>query len=385
MNMPSAIETLLDPFMLRGLRLRNRFVMSPMTRNFSPGGTPGTAVAEYYRRRAAADVGLIVTEGIGIDHSSAIGAGSMNERDIPVLHGDAAIDGWRAVVDGVHAAGGAIVPQLWHMGVIRRPGTGANPRSRSMRPSGTWGPTDRAMVPPDYVAAVAEPDEPMTEEEIADVIDGYVRSAVNAKAAGFDGIAIHGAHGYLIDSFFWHETNRRDDRWGGDIARRAAFGTEVVRAIRAAIGPDLPIIFRFSQWKLQDYEGRNAQTPDELGALLGPLADAGVDLFDASTRIFSKPAFAGSDMGLAGWARKLTGKPSMAVGGVGLSKDLQSSFVEETVMIDNLDAVAERFARGEFDLVGVGRGLLMDPEWVIKARDRKPFQPFRLQAYGSLD
>ncbi len=382
--MPPDTDALFQPFALKGLTLRNRIVMSPMTRNFSPGGVPGADVAAYYRRRAEADVGLIVTEGIGIDHPSAIGAGSMGEHDIPLLHGDA-VAAWGNVVAGVHAAGGLIVPQLWHMGVIRRAGTGPVPGARSMRPSGVWGPFDKAMVPPDYVAAMTPPTAPMTDEDIADVIAGYGRSAANAKAAGFDGVAIHGAHGYLIDSFFWAETNRRDDAWGGEPARRVRFGVEVVRAIRAAIGPDLPILFRFSQWKLQDYDARPAATPDELAALLVPLAEAGVDLFDASTRIYSRPAFAGSDLTLAGWARRLTGRPVMAVGGVGLSKDLQSSFVEETVMIDNLAAVAAYVARGEFDLVGVGRGLLMDPEWVRKARDGGAFVPFRLQAYGSLD
>ncbi len=358
--------------------------MAPMTRGFSPDGVPGENVAEYYSRRAAADVGLIVTEGIGIEHPSAIGSGSMGEHDIPHLHGDA-IAGWRRVTEAVHEAGGAIVPQLWHMGVIRRAGTGPFPAAPSMRPSGRWGPGDRAMMPPEYLAEMAEPSVPMTEEDIADVIAGYGRSAANAVACGFDGVAIHGAHGYLIDSFFWAETNHRDDRWGGDIARRVAFGAAVVGAIRDAIGPDKPIIFRFSQWKLQDYGARTVDTPDELAALLGPLADAGVDLFDASTRTFSTPAFAGSDMGLAGWARKVTGKPTMAVGGIGISRDLQSSFVEPTRMIDNLDLVVERFERGEFDLVAVGRGLLMDPEWVVKVRDGGALNPFRLEAYGSLD
>lgn len=381
--MSTSIEALLTPFDLRGLHLRNRFVMSPMTRNASPDGIPGDDVAAYYRRRAAAEVGLVITEGIAIEHPSSIGAGTMGEHDVPMLHGDA-VAGWRRVVDAVHAAGGAIIPQLWHMGVIRRAGTGPFPEARSMRPSGLWGPTAAAMLAPDYLAEMSVPIAPMTENDIADVIAGYARSAANAKSAGFDGIAIHGAHGYLIDSFFWGETNRRDDRWGGDLARRTRFGVEVVKAIRVAIGAELPIIFRFSQWKLQDYEARNAATPDELGALLGPLADAGVDLFDASTRNLLQPAFAGSDLGLAGWARKLTGKPVMAVGGVGLSRDLQTSFAMETRMIDNLAAIVQRFDRGEFDLVGVGRGLIMDPEWVIKARTGAEFQPFRLEAYGSL-
>jgi 2,4-dienoyl-CoA reductase-like NADH-dependent reductase (Old Yellow Enzyme family) len=382
--MPMSLDPLFQPFELGGMKLRNRFAMSPMTRNFSPGGVPGENVAAYYRRRAAADVGLIVTEGIGIDHPSALGAGSMNECDVPGLNGDT-VAAWRRVVDGVHEQGAAIVPQLWHMGVVRRKETGPFPHAPSMRPSGIWGPTDKAMLPPEYLAEMAVPTQPMSESDIADVIAAYGRSAANAKLAGFDGVAIHAAHGYLIDSFFWPGTNLRDDAWGGDPARRVRFGVEVVKAIRAAIGPSLPIILRFSQWKLQDYAARNAETPSELAALLNPLAEAGVDLFDASTRIFSSPAFAGSDMGLAGWTRKLTGKPVMTVGGIGLDRDLQSSFTQETQMVDNLDAVVERFLRDEFDLVAVGRGLLMDPEFVVKLRSREPFQPFRLQAYATLD
>lgn len=383
--MTGSIDALFTPFDLGPLTLRNRFVMSPMTRNFSPGGVPGENVAAYYRRRAEADVGLIVTEGIGVDHPSATGAGSMNERDTPVLHGAAAVAGWRRVVEAVHAAGGRIFPQLWHMGPIRLPGTGAAPDVPSARPSGTWGPTDRAMLSPAYLDQVSAETAPLTDSEIGDIVAGYARSAASAHQAGFDGIAIHGAHGYLVDSFLWPLTNRRDDRWGGDMLRRTAFAVAVVRAIRAATAPGFPIMFRFSQWKLQDYGARNAETPAELEALLGPIADAGVDIFDASTRIFSTPAFAGSDMGLAGWAKRLTGKPSMTVGGIGFSRDLQSSFVEETQSINNLDAVVARFERQEFDLVAVGRGLLMDAQWVRKIRSGAPLNPFRLEAYATLD
>jgi len=378
-------EALFTPFTFGSLTLRNRFVMSPMTRNFSPGGAPGEDVAAYYRRRAEGDVGLIITEGVGVDHPAALGSGSMHESNVPVLHGDAALQGWRRVVEGVHAAGGKIAPQLWHMGPIRRPGTGPHPDAPSARPSGLWGDVGKAMLPPDYLDQVRPATAPLSENEIADIIAGYARSAANARAAGFDAVAIHGAHGYLIDSFLWPHTNARTDFWGGDIARRTAFPVAVVKAIRAATAPEFPIIFRFSQWKLQDYGARIAETPAELEAILGPIAAAGVDLFDASTRVFSAPAFPGSDMGLAGWARKVSGKPTMMVGGVGFNKDLQSSFVEETRALNNLDAVGARFARGEFDLVAVGRALLMDPQWVNKARAGEPFAPFRLEAYASLD
>lgn len=378
-------DMLFTPFKAAGLHLRNRFVMAPMTRNFAPDGIPSDGVASYYARRAAADVGLIVTEGIGVDHPAALGRESMGGGASPVLHGDAAMARWRDIVAGVHAAGGLIVPQLWHQGVIRVPGTGYHPQAPSARPSGIWGPTDKAMVPPDYLDAVRAPSTPLTDSEIGDIIAAFARSAANARAVGFDGIALHGAHGYLIDSFLWGHTNMRDDRWGGGAAARALFAAEVVRAVRAATAPDFPIIFRFSQWKLQDYDARSAETPDELAAMLAPIADAGVDIFDASTRLFSTPAFEGSAMGLAGWIKRLTGKPVIAVGGVGLSKDLQSSFAQPTVMTDNLALVADRIAQGEFDLIAVGRALLMDPLWVRKMRDGGAPDPFRLEAYATLD
>lgn len=386
MSVPaSRYPELFTPFALKGLALRNRFVMPPMTRGFSPGGIPGADVARYYARRAAADVALCITEGVGVDHPSSLGAGSMNEDNVPVLHGASAVSGWRGVVDAVHAAGGHIMPQLWHMGVIRRAGTGPRPDAPSLRPSGTWGPRERAMLPPDYLGEMASDTAPMTEEDIADVIAAFGRSAANAREAGFDGVALHGAHGYLIDSFFWPQTNRRTDRWGGSIENRRRFAVEIVRAVRAALGPDLPISFRFSQWKIHDYGAAIAATPNELAEFLQPLAEAGVDLFEASTRIYSDPAFAGSNLSLAGWTKKLTGAAVAAVGGVGLSKDLQSSFGGGTVPMDNLAGVAQRIAAGEFDLIETGRALVMDPQFVRKVRDGEPFAPFRLDAYGSLD
>src|SRR5205823_4076329 len=117
------VEPLFRPLALRGLQLGNRIVMAPMTRSFSPGGVPGEDVAAYYRRRAEGGTGLLITEGVGIAHASALGDAGLGENDLPHLYGDAALAGWKRVVDAVHAAGGAIVPQLWHQGVLREPGS----------------------------------------------------------------------------------------------------------------------------------------------------------------------------------------------------------------------------------------------------------------------
>ncbi len=376
-----SVAPFFEPFALRGMTVPNRFVMAPMTRDFSPGGVPGADVAEYYRKRAAGGVGLITTEGVGIDYPS-----SADWTGIPHMYGDAALAGWKAVVDAVHAEGGVIVPQLWHQGPLRNALRSARPDLIGDRPSGLWGTPGLASYDDEYIARMAAPTRPMTEEEIADVIAAFARSAKNAIDVGFDGIAIHGAHGYLIDSFFWADTNRRTDRWGGSTRARAEFGVEIVKAVRAEIGEDKPIIFRFSQHKQQDYNARFAETPEELGVVLGALADAGVDLFDASIRRFTLPAFEGSDLTLPGWARKLTGKPSMTVGGIGLNNWLQDTFKGrgETLAINNLDEVRRLFDAGMFDMVAVGRALISDPEWVAKARVGAPFLPYDATSLGRL-
>jgi 2,4-dienoyl-CoA reductase-like NADH-dependent reductase (Old Yellow Enzyme family) len=363
------VAALFTPFELRGLALPNRIVMSPMTRQFSPGRVPGPGVASYYERRAAAGVGLIVTEGVAIDHAAAV-----DFQDAPQLHGEAAIAGWRQVVDRVHAAGGRIVPQLWHQGPMRDPLVSAAPHVDGVRPSGIWGNAGGQMsLDSDYVERMLEPGAPASESEIDAIVDAYARAARTAIEIGFDGVAIHGAHGYLIDSFLWRVTNRRTDRWG----EPTAFPVAVIRAVRAAIGPDYPIILRFSQFKMQDYLARLADTPDGLGALLRPLAEAGVDLFDASQRHFAQPAFDGSPLNLAGWAKKLTGVPAMTVGGVGMATPRDEYRVERPMEAeDNSTEVAARLAAGEFDLVAVGRALLNDPEWLARLRDRRPSLPF---------
>lgn len=370
----SIIDPLLAPLTLRGLTLPNRVLMAPMTRYRSPLGVPTDEVARYYARRAATGLGAILTEGVALPHYAAA-----DHPDIPRIDGAEALGGWRKVVDAVHGAGGRIIPQLWHQGPmwnVEYAGTGTgNP----MRPSGIWGPEDGVIsFREEGRAESLTPVPPMTDSDIADVIAAYRQAARNAVALGVDGIAIHGAHGYLIDTFLWDYTNRREDQWGGDPARRAAFGVAVVKAIRAEVGEAMPIVLRFSQFKMQDYRAVLAATPDTLGELLGPLAEAGVDLFDASQRYFDTPIFEGSNLNLAGWAKKLTGKASMTVGGVALDKAKgNAKHIDDSQQsVNNLPLLIERYERGEFDLVAVGRAILNDPDWFNKARNDEPFLPF---------
>lgn len=378
--MNSLVAPLFKPFALRDLNLANRIVMAPMTRGFSPSGVPGEDVAAYYRRRAEAGVGLILTEGVGVDHPAALGGSGVDGDNAPHMYGKAALEGWRHVVDEVHGAGGVIMPQLWHQGVMREMGTGPHPDVESVRPSGTWGPLDKtAMVSPEYLESVAaKPGRAMTDEQVVDVIEGFARSARFAMDVGFDGIAIHGAHGYMVDDFLWEGTNQRSDRWGGDHVGRAAFAVELIKAIRREIGPGPIINFRFSQWKQQDVRAQLAETPDQLAQILGPIADAGVDIFDGSQRFFDKAEFAGSPLNLAGWAKKLTGKAAQTVGGVGLASGVYDSKKDggSAAALINVHKVAERLAKGEFDLVGVGRAIMHDPAWTRRIRDGEDLLPF---------
>jgi 2,4-dienoyl-CoA reductase-like NADH-dependent reductase (Old Yellow Enzyme family) len=338
--------------------------MAPMTRAKSPGGVPGEAVAAYYRRRAEGGTGLLITEGTWIPHPTA---GSM--PDVPRFHGADALAGWKRVADEVHAAGGRIFPQLWHTGIAASRNA---PDFVTASPSGLWLPGERRG-------------EALTQSGIDELIAAYGVAARSALDLGFDGVEIHGAHGYLIDQFLWEGTNRRTDAYGGDLAARTLFPVQVIQEVRRRVGPDYPIALRFSQWKMQDYDAKLARTPQELEAMLLPLAEAGVDLFHCSTRRFWEPEFAGSALNLAGWTKKLTGKPSITVGSVTLNEVFTTtSRSEEGAGVTGVDELIERLERGEFDLVAIGRSLIVNPDWPKLVRrgaldELKPFQKDVLQ------
>jgi 2,4-dienoyl-CoA reductase-like NADH-dependent reductase (Old Yellow Enzyme family) len=358
-SLKSAEQRLFEPVDIVGLHLQSRFVMSAMTRSFSPGGIPHEGVANYYSARAAHGVGLIITEATYVDRWSAA-----DDDNVPDVCGDGACAGWQKVVDQVHRHGAAIALQLFHVGSTRIPGAPPHPDAPSVGPSGLTHAGERVSPP-------------MSREDIADVVAAFARGALRAQELGFDAIEIHGGHGYLIDQFFWSHTNHRDDEYGGSIANRTRFAAEIVRACRQTVGPDFPILLRFSQWKIDaprripNYDAKLFTDPDEMAIFLRPLVDAGVDLFDCSQRRYWEPEFEGSPLNLAGWTKRLTGMPVATVGSVGLDVDLHDGFAGQDINRAGIDRLIERFARDEFDLVVVGRSLLADAEWVTKMRDRR--------------
>ncbi len=244
--------------------------------------------------------------------------------------------------------------QLWHMGVEQNHPSGWLPAAPFEGPSGidNFG---------------QQRGKAMSESDIADTVIAFGKAANDAKRLGFDCLELHGAHGYLIDQFFWPVTNQRKDSYNSvNLVQRTRFAVEVIREVRKQVGKDFVIILRLSQWKNSDYAYKLANTPTEMEEWLTPLADAGVDIFHCSQRRFWEPDFAGSDLNFAGWAKKLTDKPTITVGSTGLTGEFLAGLKGESSDPSSLDEVIRRFDRGDFDLVAVGRPLISDAEWVNK-------------------
>jgi N-ethylmaleimide reductase len=219
-NGSMSVPDILSPFQLGPLALPNRVVMAPMTRNRAgPGNVPGELNAAYYAQRASA--GLIVSE------ATQVSPQGVGYPGTPGIHSAAQVAGWKLVTDAVHGAGGRIFLQLWHVGRISHP---------SLQPDGALPVAPSALAPAGQ-AMTREGMKPfvtpraLETAEIAGIVEDYRRGAKNARAAGFDGVELHGANGYLVDQFLRDGANRRTDRYGGSAANRARFLFEVIEAL----------------------------------------------------------------------------------------------------------------------------------------------------------
>ena len=313
------LDPLFSTYNLKNMDLKNRFVMAPMTRKRSPDGIPNEIVGEYYRRRAAGGIGLIITEGTLVEHTLAA-----PDNDIPRIAPDT-VDAWRQVLNETNGTHTPTFVQLWHQGPKAQPGIGA------------------VSVVEDGKEIVPE----ANEKDREDIFNAFVKGAALAQDIGFDGVEFHGAHGYLLDSFLR--------------AGQVDFVSDIVQETRQRVGPDYPLCMRFSQWRVAGFEDRQFQSPSDMEAVLLPLKDAGIDIFHASTRRFWLPEFEGSDMNLAGWAKKITGCSTITVGNVGLAKNEFFGTGPESI-----NELMRRFENGEFDMVAIGRPLLSDAEWPNK-------------------
>lgn len=353
---------LFQPLKVGALELNNRVVMSPMTRTMAKDGVPNDDNAAYYRKRAAGGAGLIITEGTWVPHDAAA-----NEADVPRMYGEKPLAGWKKVVDAVHAEGTPILAQLWHVGQMKQHTVdglyavkGDNYRPpRRVGPSGLFGGIGKPTTLDGKPALLADLDS---------IVEAYGKAAINAKMVGFDGVELHAAHGYLLDQFFWPGTNKRQDQYGGSLRNRARLAADAIAEIRRMTGPDLAISLRISQWKVQDFTARNFDAPAELEAFTRIMTDAGVDVFHCSTRRYWENEF-GSEYNLAAWTKKVSGKPTITVGSIGMTGEHIDTLMGDGSNAASLDRLLDLFDRGDFDLIAVGRGMLVNPDWANKVRD----------------
>lgn len=349
-----AIDRLFEPIAVGAIELPTRFVMPAMNRGWYEEGVPSDRYGGYYAERVRNGVGLVVTGACPVDHPSA---SAMTD---PPINARSAV-GWSKAAEQVRRGGGHIFQQLWHEGAIRVAEKGYYPDAPTLSPSG-----------------LARGDRPngraATTGELEDIIAAFADAAVCARQAGFSGVELHGAHGFLIDQFLWAQTNLRQDRFGGpSLLERARFALEAIAAVRAAVGPDFPISFRFSQWKGIDFDARIMEPEYEIAGFVVAMETAGVDMLHASSRYFWKPDNAAAPLNLAGWTKRFARVPVVTVGSVGLKIDLFGGFLSdraelEAADVEQLIQLARMHAAGQFDCLAVGRSLIGDASYLTKLR-----------------
>jgi 2,4-dienoyl-CoA reductase-like NADH-dependent reductase (Old Yellow Enzyme family) len=342
----------LAPARLGTRTLRNRLAVAPMTRvSAAPDGVPTPEIADYYAEFAAGGFGLIVTEGTYPDteHSQ----GYLNQ---PGLATEAHVAGWRAVTRRVHEAGGVMIAQLMHAGALSQ----ANPHR-----TGTVGPSavqPHGEMMPEYGGSGPWPvPAELGVRDLERIVGGFVAAALRAREAGFDGVEIHAANGYLLDQFLTDYTNRRTDAYGGSVANRVRLTAEVVGAVRAAVGSEFLVGVRLSQTKVNDFEYRWPGGRREAETIYTALADAGAGYLHIASegRAFLETAVLDGGCTTTALARSTTGLPVIANGG------MHDPRLAEQVLTD-----------GHADLLAVARGALANPDLPLRLAAGTPLEPF---------
>jgi 2,4-dienoyl-CoA reductase-like NADH-dependent reductase (Old Yellow Enzyme family) len=336
-----AEDKLFSPFQVKGHEFKNRIGVAPMTRVSSPGDSiPRKDVLDFLVRRAENDCAVVYTEAILTDYESA--QGYPNQSRLVTAR---QIEAWQKVVKAIQDAGAVAVMQMFHCGRVAWPEI--NPAGRIIAPS----PVAPKQNNPLTSAPYPVPDE-MTRFDIDHVINGFVETAKGAVAAGFDGIEIHGAHGYLINEFLSTYSNQRTDAYGGSVHNRFRFAREIIQAVSSAVPADRLLTFRISNWGIADPEVSLFNSADEWQEMIKLLDAEPIDMISVSTLDYSAPAFE-SGKKMAALTREVTDKPLMICGGI---YDRQTAE----------DAISDA------DMVLSGKSLLLNPNWVADIRENKP-------------
>ena len=348
------------PGQIGPVALANRTVTAPMTRvSADPGGVPNDLMRDHYLTFVAGGFGLVISEGTYIDKLY-----SQGYRDQPGIVTAAQIAGWRTVTDAVHGAGGKIFLQLMHAGAASQ---------YNDHQDGTIGPS--AVAPVGKMASNYYGEGPyrvpraVQPAEMAAIVDAYATAAQNAVTAGFDGVEIHGANGYLPDQFLSVHSNIRDDEYGGPVENRIRFHGELVAAVKSALGDDVPVGIRISQIKVNDFTYVWPGGADDAGVIFAAMAAAGADYLHVNAPPAPVEVF-DSGRTLAGLARTHFARTIMACGGL------------------NDPATAEALiAAGDADFIALARGALADPAWprkIVAGEKPVPFDPGMVQPSATL-
>ncbi len=352
---------ILSPFRLGPLELANRAVVAPMTRiSADVDGVPTAQMAEHYANFARGGFGLIITEGTHPDTTF-----SQGYRDQPGIATPAQIAGWRTVTDAVHAAGGRIFMQLMHAGALVQDNryTDETVAPSAIRPVGD-------MAARYYGDGPFPVPHEMTRDEIAAAIAAFGTAAANAMEAGFDGVEIHGANGYLPVQFLTPETNARTDEYGGSLENRLRFHREIMAAVVAGVAGRGLAGMRLSQSRTNDHFYKWPGGMEDAKAIFTSMAEDGADFIHVSTHRGLDAEF-DSGRTLAGIARDITGLPVIACG------KLEDPVTAERLLAD-----------GEADLAALARGAIGDPAWpnrLAAGEDPIPFDPGMISPVATLD
>lgn len=324
------------PFDRGHLKLKNRFAVAPMTRvSADEQGSATQTMARYYERFAKGGFGLIITEGNYTDRSS-----SQGYRFQPGLTDDEQTQAWRATTDAVHRHGSVMIAQLMHAGALSQANRFV---SESVGPSAIRPKGEQMAFY--YGAGSYRIPRAMSDKDIAEAIDGFAHAAQLAiGTAGFDGVEIHGANGYLLDQFLTDYSNQRTDQWGGEVGQRLRLTLEVIAAVKKVAG-QAPVGVRLSQGKVNDFQHKWAGGERDAEIIFAALADAGVDYIHVTEHEAWQPAFAQGQASLVELARRYA--PDVTLIANGGLHDPQK---------------AEQVLRDGADIIAVGKGALANPD-----------------------
>jgi 2,4-dienoyl-CoA reductase-like NADH-dependent reductase (Old Yellow Enzyme family) len=333
-------DVVFSTFPLKNYRLKNRLGVAAMTRMSSPGDSiPRKDVLEFLVRRATNGAAIVFTEGIVTDYESAQGYPRQGR-----LLTQRQIDAWKPVVKAIKDAGAVAIAQLFHCGRVAWPEV--NPAGRIIAPSAIAPKQKNPLTGKPYPV----PDE-MSRFDIEHVVNGFIETAKGAMAAGFDGVEIHGAHGYLITQFLSTYSNQRTDEYGGSVENRFRIAREIIRAVRPVVPGERLITFRISNWGIADMEVSLFQSKEEWQEMIRLLSAEPVDVISASTYEYDAKAF-GTDKTMAGLTREVTKLPLMVCGKI-------------------YDRATCEDALRDADIALSAKSMLLNPNWVEDVRQGK--------------